>query len=75
MAHARTCVLDHSQLFVYSQDSTHAGGLLFDSVYRVVKVTFDGHAYIPVDELTPHQMVGTSSRVVCSRLSCFGDFF
>ncbi|XP_031381452.1 calmodulin-binding protein 60 B-like isoform X2 [Punica granatum] len=53
-AHARACVIDDDQAFAYFQESTNTG-LLLNSVYRVVKATFDGCTYIPVQELTLHQ--------------------
>ncbi|KAK4786647.1 hypothetical protein SAY86_010480 [Trapa natans] len=55
VAHAQTCVVDDSQLFFYSQESANAG-LLFNSVYRVIRVTFDGQTYFGIDELNPYQM-------------------
>lgn len=61
MAHAVTCVVDDNPMFAYSQESTNAG-LLLNSVYRVVGVTFDGDSYLPTDELTPYQIVRTPSR-------------
>lgn len=74
VAHAMTCVVDDNQLFGYLQESTGAG-LLLNSVYRVVKVTFDGHNYLPVDELTPHEMVRTSSRIVYLCLYTVASFY
>ncbi|KAK4746145.1 hypothetical protein SAY87_012457 [Trapa incisa] len=56
VAHARTCIIDDKKQFIYHSRDSMDHGLLLDSVYRVIKVTFDGHSYIPVDGLTPHQM-------------------
>lgn len=60
IAHATTCVLDDKR-YVY----TAAGGvgttaLMFNSIYRVIGVAFDGHTYHSVDGLDTYQMVRAS---------------
>ncbi|XP_015570434.1 calmodulin-binding protein 60 B [Ricinus communis] len=49
--HANTCVLDE-KLYAYFEPEQSVG-LIFDSVYKIIKVTFDGQTYEPLDKLTP----------------------
>lgn len=49
--HAMTCVIDE-QRYMYR---TANGILLFDSIYRVVGVSFDGHNYISIELLNDNQ--------------------
>lgn len=52
--HAATCVLDDSKFYSYF-DAAQSIGLLFDSIYKVVGVTFDGHNYESLHNLSPPQ--------------------
>ncbi|KAJ6876646.1 hypothetical protein NC651_029597 [Populus alba x Populus x berolinensis] len=52
--HATTCVLDDSKLYSYF-DGGQSIGLLFDSIYKVVGVTFDGQNYESLHNLSPPQ--------------------
>lgn len=52
--HATTCVLDDSKFYSYF-DAAQSIGLLFDSIYKVVGVTFDGHNYESLHNLSPPQ--------------------
>lgn len=52
--HAATCVLDDSKFYSYF-DAGQGIGLLFDSIYKVVGVTFDGHNYESLHNLSPPQ--------------------
>ncbi|XP_042500493.1 calmodulin-binding protein 60 B-like isoform X2 [Macadamia integrifolia] len=58
--HAKTCILDN-KLYVYDNVETHVG-LMFNSIYEVVGVKFDGHNYQPLDELA------ASQRIIVERL-------
>ncbi|KAJ4954715.1 hypothetical protein NE237_011498 [Protea cynaroides] len=53
--HATTCVLDN-KLYVYYNAGQQVG-LLFNSIYKVVGVTFGGHSYQPLNNLTASQMI------------------
>ncbi|KDP23415.1 hypothetical protein JCGZ_23248 [Jatropha curcas] len=53
--HANDCVVD-DQLYAY-YECEQTFGLLFNSVYKVIGVTFDGQIYEPLDKLAPHQKV------------------
>lgn len=55
--HANTCVLDE-KLYAYFEPEQSVG-LIFDSVYKIIKVTFDGQTYEPLDKLTPPHKVST----------------
>ncbi|KAG6750405.1 hypothetical protein POTOM_044897 [Populus tomentosa] len=52
--HATTCVLDESKFYSYF-DAGQSIGLLFDSIYKVVGVTFDGQNYESLHNLSPPQ--------------------
>ncbi|XP_065853180.1 calmodulin-binding protein 60 B [Euphorbia lathyris] len=60
--HAKTCVLDDKYYTYYEGGQTV--GLLFNSVYKAMGVTFDGQMYEPVDKLALHDkaMVETLKR-------------
>ncbi|KAA8545228.1 hypothetical protein F0562_020012 [Nyssa sinensis] len=51
--HAMACVLDDDKFYVYRD--AEGTELLFNSIYMVVAVTFDGHNYQSLDELTTVQ--------------------
>ncbi|XP_042514428.1 calmodulin-binding protein 60 D-like isoform X7 [Macadamia integrifolia] len=53
--HAKTCVLDN-KLYMYC-DGGKRVGLLFNSIYNVLGIIFDGHSYQPLDDLTASQMI------------------
>ncbi|KAK4282733.1 hypothetical protein QN277_014077 [Acacia crassicarpa] len=50
--HVKECVKDDYNLYMY-QTAEQPVGLLFDSVYTLVGVTFDGQSYISPDTLAP----------------------
>ncbi|KAJ6883350.1 hypothetical protein NC652_030544 [Populus alba x Populus x berolinensis] len=52
--HAATCVLDDSKFYSYF-DAAQSIGLLFDSIYKVVGVAFDGQNYESLHNLSPPQ--------------------
>lgn len=52
--HANTCVLDDDKLYSYYRSAQRLG-LLFNSIYRVVGVTFDGQHFQPTEKLNPSQ--------------------
>ncbi|TKY52289.1 Calmodulin-binding protein 60 G [Spatholobus suberectus] len=49
--HAKTCVIDDNETFVY-HSAEQSIGLLFNSIYVLVGVTFDGQNYRSPDTLT-----------------------
>ncbi|GMI88877.1 hypothetical protein like AT2G18750 [Hibiscus trionum] len=49
--HALSCVLDDDEWYTY-YGAAHRVGLLLNSIYQVVEVTFDGQNYMPVEKLT-----------------------
>ncbi|KAI4301720.1 hypothetical protein L6164_034970 [Bauhinia variegata] len=51
--HAKSCVIDDYKLYVYQHAAEQPVGLLFNSVYMLVGVTFDGKTYCSPDTLTP----------------------
>ncbi|KAF8376825.1 hypothetical protein HHK36_031491 [Tetracentron sinense] len=53
--HARACVLDDKLYMYYS--AMQSVGLLFNSIYKVIGVTFDGQNYQSLDNLTTSHMV------------------
>uniref|UniRef100_A0A5B7AMA6 Calmodulin-binding protein 60 D n=1 Tax=Davidia involucrata TaxID=16924 RepID=A0A5B7AMA6_DAVIN len=53
--HATACVLDDDKLYVY-YGAVERVGLVFNSIYKVVAATFDGHNYQSLDKLAPFQM-------------------
>lgn len=55
IGHAITCTLDDNKYIYRTAEGTV---LLFNSIYKVVGVTFDGHSYHSVDSLNMYQMVG-----------------
>lgn len=52
--HATTCVLDNSKFYSYF-DAGQSIGLLFDSIYKVVGVMFEGQSYESLHNLSPPQ--------------------
>ncbi|KAE8691259.1 Calmodulin-binding protein [Hibiscus syriacus] len=48
--HALTCVLDDDEWYAYN-GATQRVGLLLNSIYQVIEVTFDGQNYLPVENL------------------------
>ncbi|XP_076926657.1 calmodulin-binding protein 60 B-like [Bidens hawaiensis] len=52
--HAKECVLD-DKLYMYNCGSEGIG-LLFDSVFKIVRATFDGQNYLSLEELPAFQM-------------------
>ncbi|XP_020551919.1 calmodulin-binding protein 60 C isoform X1 [Sesamum indicum] len=50
--HAMTCTLDDKK---YMYGTAQGTGLLFNSIYKVVGATFDGHSYQSVDSLNMYQ--------------------
>ncbi|KAK8564796.1 hypothetical protein V6N12_058378 [Hibiscus sabdariffa] len=48
--HALTCVLDDESYTYYG--AAQRVGLLLNTIYQVVEVTFDGQNYLPVEKLT-----------------------
>ncbi|KAH6794181.1 hypothetical protein C2S52_004658 [Perilla frutescens var. hirtella] len=52
-AHAATCILDDKK-FIYR--TAQGTVLLFNSIYKVIGVAFDGHTYQSVDALDTYQM-------------------
>lgn len=52
--HAATCVLDDSKFYSYF-DAAQSIGLLFDSIYKVVGVAFDGQNFESLHNLSPPQ--------------------
>jgi hypothetical protein len=57
--HATTCVLDNSKFYSYF-DAGQSIGLLFDSIYKVVGVMFDGQSYESLHNLSPPQKVSNA---------------
>ncbi|KAL3636957.1 hypothetical protein CASFOL_019256 [Castilleja foliolosa] len=53
VGHAQKCTLDENR---YTYMTSQGTGLLFNSVYKVVGVTFDGHNYICPSSLNTYQM-------------------
>ncbi|CAL5402087.1 unnamed protein product [Camellia sinensis] len=54
IVHAMACVLD-DKLYIYYRDAEGVG-LVFNSIFKVVAVTFDGQTYQPLDKLDAFQM-------------------
>ena len=54
--HAKACVIDDYNLYIY-HTAEQPVGLLFNSVYMLVGVIFDGHNYCSPDTLTPNEKV------------------
>ncbi|XP_057495400.1 calmodulin-binding protein 60 B-like isoform X2 [Actinidia eriantha] len=52
--HANECVLDDKR-YLYYKDAEKVG-LLFNSIFKVVEVIFDGQSYHSLDKLSPLQM-------------------
>ncbi|PSS19667.1 Calmodulin-binding protein 60 B like [Actinidia chinensis var. chinensis] len=52
--HANECVLDEKR-YLYYKDAEKVG-LLFNSIFKVVEVIFDGQSYHSLDKLSPFQM-------------------
>ncbi|KAJ1385607.1 hypothetical protein SESBI_41571 [Sesbania bispinosa] len=52
--HAKTCVIDDDKPYVY-RTAEQPIGLLFNSIYVLVGVTFDGQNYCSPDILTPNE--------------------
>ncbi|KAE8711531.1 Calmodulin-binding protein [Hibiscus syriacus] len=48
--HALTCVLDDDEWYTY-YGAAQGVGLLLNSIYQVIEVTFDGQNYLPVENL------------------------
>ncbi|XP_039005602.1 protein SAR DEFICIENT 1-like [Hibiscus syriacus] len=48
--HALTCVLDDDEWYTY-YGAAQRVGLLLNSIYQVIEVTFDGQNYLPVENL------------------------
>ncbi|CAL0302319.1 unnamed protein product [Lupinus luteus] len=55
-AHAKTCVIDDSKLYIYQTEEPPIG-LVFNSIYNLVEVTFDGLNYFSLDTLTPNDKI------------------
>ncbi|KAK4424572.1 Calmodulin-binding protein 60 C [Sesamum alatum] len=53
IGHATTCTLDDEK---YMYRTAQGTGLLFNSIYKVIGVTFDGQSSQPVNTLNIHQM-------------------
>ncbi|KAG8369119.1 hypothetical protein BUALT_Bualt15G0118100 [Buddleja alternifolia] len=51
--HATTCTLDEQNLYMFR--TAQGIGMLFNSIYKVVGVTFDGHNYQSLDSLDIYQ--------------------
>lgn len=54
--HAEACVIDDYNLYMYSA-AEQPVGLLFNSIYKLVGVTFDGLNYHSPDTLNHYQKV------------------
>jgi len=54
--HAKTCVVDDYKLYSYYSQELQIG-LLFNSIYILVGVTFDWEIYYSPDILTPQEKV------------------
>ncbi|KAG4997445.1 hypothetical protein JHK82_028219 [Glycine max] len=52
--HAKTCAIDDDETFVY-HTAEQSIGLLFNSIYILVGVTFDGQNYLSPDILNPNE--------------------
>ncbi|GFP79125.1 hypothetical protein PHJA_000056000, partial [Phtheirospermum japonicum] len=52
VGHAQRCTLDENR---YTYMTAQGTGLLFNSVYKVVGVTFDGHSYLCPNSLNTYQ--------------------
>ncbi|KAJ1383485.1 hypothetical protein SESBI_43318 [Sesbania bispinosa] len=57
--HAKTCVIDDDKPYVY-RTAEQPVGLLFNSIYVLVGVTFDGQNYCSPDILNPNERPLTS---------------
>ena len=55
MKHANECHLDSTQYSYYNDDERVE--LVFNCVYKVIAVKFDGQNYLPIDALHLHQKV------------------
>ncbi|WCJ43018.1 Calmodulin-binding protein 60 B [Euphorbia peplus] len=69
--HAKTCVLDDKYYTYYG--GGQSVGLLLDSVYKAVGVSFDGHTYEPLGKLSLHDkaMVETLKRLAYKNVNDF----
>lgn len=68
--HAKTCVIDDYKLYGYHSQEPEMG-LLFNSIYILVGVTFDWQNYYSPDILTPHDKVWIRNLFV---IGCGIDF-
>lgn len=57
MAHAAECVLDDKK-YIYT--NAQGSSLMFNSIYSLIGVTFDGLTYIPMHSLPAYQRVVAS---------------
>lgn len=56
IAHATTCVLDDKRHVYRAAGGVGTTALMFNSIYRVIGVAFDGHTFHSVDGLDTYQM-------------------
>ncbi|KAF1892154.1 hypothetical protein Lal_00036510 [Lupinus albus] len=54
--HAKTCVIDDSNLYIYQTEEPPIV-LVFNSIYNLVEVTFDGQNYFSPETLTPNDKI------------------
>lgn len=54
--HVKTCVIDDDETFLYQEQST---SLIFNSIYVLVGVSFDGQNYVSPNTLSSDEKVNT----------------
>lgn len=54
--HVKTCVIDDDETFLYQEQST---SLIFNSIYVLVGVSFDGQNYVSPNTLSSYEKVNT----------------
>ncbi|KAJ8430551.1 hypothetical protein Cgig2_019123 [Carnegiea gigantea] len=62
--HANECHLDSAQYSYYNDDERVE--LVFNCVYKVIAVKFDGQNYLPVDALDLHQKILVDKLKLCA---------
>jgi len=60
--HVKTCVIDDDETFVY-HTAEQSTSLIFNSIYVLVGVSFDGKNYVSPDTLTSDEKVNTSAQI------------
>lgn len=55
VSHAMNCVLDETECYIYNANALDVS-LLFNSVFEVIKVFFNGGAFRNADQLTSYQL-------------------